>query len=359
MTKRSFTTFGLSFICLLTVMLFFPQGNAASTYYSNSFDSASSLNDGYWLLHAASIQTIDNKNTLKVDGEATFMPQQGDFALDNFTVQFDVWHNVHYENNTAYSGPFYEATDSNNNCVIRVGYVQRGSDNNLQQMGFVNFCSGPNGESNHYYFPFSHASEWSTWRLTAIIIKTEGPYYANVTVQINDETVTTFVNDREQTLTSLPSEQIINPVVYHNLLPLPMAGVVLPTYAPTSVSYTTSGIHYELLNTHVKPVSTTAATASYIDNFAYGYANTVPISITPTPTPTPTATPTPTTTPTTTQTSPTTTQTANPTNNDVPEFPQTGPFATILTVALILSIVGIVATTALCIKKNTQKRTYA
>jgi hypothetical protein len=74
-----------------------PQSNAQASYYSNNFDSSSALRDGYWSLHDASIQTVNNINVLVVDGEATFLPGHGDFAPDNFTVQFDVYQNLRYE----------------------------------------------------------------------------------------------------------------------------------------------------------------------------------------------------------------------------------------------------------------------
>ncbi len=50
---------------------------------------------------------INDSNVLEIAGEATFMPEQGNYALDNSTLQFEVWHNALYENNTVYNGPFY------------------------------------------------------------------------------------------------------------------------------------------------------------------------------------------------------------------------------------------------------------
>ena len=327
----------LTCIFFLASILFVSQANTVTNYYSNNFESTSALDDGYWSSQGAEIQTINNSNVLKVSGEASFKPEQGNYALDNFTVQFDVWHDVRYENNTAYAGPFYQATDSENNIVIMMGYVQRGTNDILVQTGFVNLnAGGPSGETSHYYFPFDHSAEWSTWRLTATIAAIDNTYFANITVQINNETVTAFTNDREQTVSDITNEWIINPVSHHNLLPLPQPGVVVPTYAPTY--YSDSGIHYDFMsNNQAKPVySLNGATPSYIDNFYYGYAGTVPLSVVPTPTPIQSedisnrASSTP---------GPTSTITQHPTINTGPEPPQTESFPTTLAVVLILSIV--------------------
>ena len=68
---------------------------------------------------------------------------------------------------------------------------------------------------------------------------------------------------------------------------------MVPTYTPSPISYGTDGIHYDLMsNASVQPVSVNGATPSYIDNFYYGYAGTVPLAADPTPTPTATSTPT-------------------------------------------------------------------
>jgi hypothetical protein len=293
MSKIARISITLTVIFILTGLSFVSQANAITNYYSNNFESTSALDDGYWSLHDAEIQTLNNQNTLKVTGEASFNPEHGDYALDNFTVQFDVWHNVVYENNTAYAGSFYEASDSENNAVITMGYVQRGTNDILTQQGFLEFNSG----YSHYYFPFGQSSTWSTWRLTATTAAIDNTYFANITLQVDGETITNFTNDREQTVSEITNEWIMNPVAYHNLLPLPQPGVVVPTYAPTL--YSDSGIHYDLMsNIHAKPVyNSNGATPSYIDNFYYGYADTVPLSIVPTPTSngassTPTPTPT-------------------------------------------------------------------
>jgi hypothetical protein len=278
------TRISIAIVCILffSAAFFVFQASAQTNYYSNDFESADALDDGYWSLHDAEIQAVEDSNVLVIDGEASFMPMQGNYALDNFTVQFDVYHNVVYENNTAYQGPFYEAADAEGNVVIRMGYVQKGVNDNLQQMGFVSFAAGPNGATySHYYFPFDHSADWSTWRLTVVITKTQGPYIADATVQINGQTVTAFTNDTEQTLSSITNEEIYNPVSYHNLLPMPRAGAPVPTYAPTANS---KGVQFDLLsNTMVKPAANSnGATPSYVDNFYYGYANALPTSAMPT-----------------------------------------------------------------------------
>jgi hypothetical protein len=103
MSKHIPLPIALACVLFLTTMLLAPQTNAVATnYYSNSFDSASALDDGYWSLHGAEIQTMNDAQVLAVTGEATFMPQHGDYDLNNFTVQFDVFHNIVYENNSAF-----------------------------------------------------------------------------------------------------------------------------------------------------------------------------------------------------------------------------------------------------------------
>lgn len=245
-------------------------------------------------MHDAGIQTVGGLNVLSVDGEATFMPQHGSYALDNFTIQFDVFHNIVYENNSAFQGPFYEATDLEGNVVIRMGVYQRQINDNVQQVGGLAFCKDSTGESSHYYFPFHHTADWSIWRLTVTTVLTGGGYLANVTVQINDETITSFATGLprpdgmgEIFVSNITNEYVLNPVAYQNLLPLPQAGVMVPTYTPSPVSIDSGVIHIDLLsNTHVQPVSVNGATPSYIDNFYYGYASTVPLFSDPTPTPT-------------------------------------------------------------------------
>ena len=313
MTKLRQISIALTIIFILTGMSFVSHVNASANYYSNSFDSASALNDGYWSLHDAGIQTVGGSSVLGVDGEATFMPQHGGYALDNFTVQFNVFHNIMYDNNSAFQGPFYEASDSQGHTIISMGIYQRQMHNNdLQQVGGLDFNNTTTGQSSHYYFPLSHTADWSTWRLTVTTALTEAGYVANVTVQIDDETATDFATGMprpdgmgEIFVSEIVNVSVLNPVAYQNLLPLPQAGVTVPTYTPSPVNYDGSSIHYDLMsNTHVQPVSANGATTAYIDNFYYGYAGTVPLSSVPTATPmaTPTTNPT---TPSTTTPSPT------------------------------------------------------
>ena len=329
MSKILCITFTLAFIFILTGMFLVSQANAATNYYSNNFESTSALNDGYWSLHDAEIQSLNNSNVLYVNGEASFKPEHGNYSLDNFTVQFDVWHDVRYENNTAFSGAFYEATDSQNNAVITMGYVQRGSNDILTQQGFLEFYSG----ASHYYFPFGQSATWSTWRLTVTIVAIENAYFANITLQVDGEAITAFATDRpllgEVIVSNITNERITNPVAYQNLLPLPLPGVPVPTYAPTYNS--NSGIHYDLMrNNQAKPVSNNnGATPSYIDNFYYGYAGTVPLSTNPTPTPS--ATPT---------SNPTTSNTATPAPSPTPTVPEFSMLVatSLLTVVLTATI---------------------
>jgi hypothetical protein len=254
------------------------------SYYSNSFDSPTALDDGYWSVHGAQIETVNDMSVLEVEGQATFKPQEGNYGLDNFTIQYDVWHNVVYENNSAYQGPFYEGADLDGNVIVRMGYVQKGVNDNIQQMGFVSFAALPGGLTySHYYFLFDHSAVWSTWRLTAVTAKTDGAYFANVTVEVNGEVISDFNTGlpnadgtAELHVSSIINEKLYNPVAYHNLLPLPQAGAPVPTYAPTG--YSGEGIHYSLMSTtKAEPMyNNNGATPSYIDNFCYGYANTVP-----------------------------------------------------------------------------------
>jgi hypothetical protein len=346
----------LACIFAIAGTIFEPQVNASTNYYSNNFDSASALNDGFWSLHDAGIQTIGGSDVLAVNGEATFMPQVGSYGFDNFTVQFDVFHNIVYGNNSAFQGPFYLAADLEGNSIMQMGLYQRQMNNSdLVGVGGLDFSNTTTGQSSHYYFIFNQAAEWSTWRLTVTTAYTEGRYLANVTLQINDETINSFATGLprpdgmgEMWVSSITNEHILNPVAYQNLLPLPMVGVPNPTYAPTAK--TAGGLHYDLMsNIKSEPISFSQATPSYIDNFYYGYANTVPLSTTPTTTQTPTehqgnqASPTPTQTP---------TQTANPTINTGAQQPQTQPFPTILVAVLVVSVVVVIAGVLMYLKKS-------
>ncbi len=90
-------------------MLLVPQTRASPNYYSNNFDSINSLNDGYWSLHDAQIQAMGGSNALVVNGEATFLPGHGSYNPQNFTLQFDISHNVRYDNQYTLSGSFMRA----------------------------------------------------------------------------------------------------------------------------------------------------------------------------------------------------------------------------------------------------------
>ncbi len=341
MPKHIHAATALVCVFFLTAILLIPQANATSSYYSNNFESTSALDDGYWSLHEAEIQTMDNSNVLKVTGEASFKPQHGGYALDNFTVQFDVFHNIVYGNNSAFQGPFYEASDAEGHTIIRMGIYQRQMNNvDLQEVGGLAFCNTTTGESSHYYFSFNHGADWSTWRLTVTTALTEGRYLANVTVQINGETISAFATGLprpdgmgEMWVSNITNEHVLNPVAYQNLLPLPMAGVMVPTYAPTS--YRGSDIHYDLMsNNQVKPVASYGgATPSYIDNFYYGYADTVPMASALTPTPTSTITLLPT----------------------INTGSLTEPFPTPLAVVLVLAVVVLVIGVLVYLKKKRQR----
>jgi hypothetical protein len=348
----------LACIFAIAGTLFEPQANASTNYYSNNFDSASTLNDGYWSLHDAGIQTIGGSDVLAVNGEATFMPQHGSYAFDNFTVQFDVFHNIVYGNNSAFQGPFYVATDSNGNSIINMGIYQRQMNNiDLAAVGGLDFSNTTTGQSSHYYFLLD-SSGWSTWRLTVTTALTEGRYLANVTLQINDETITSFATGLprpdgmgEMWVSNITNEHVLNPIAYQNLLPLPMAGVTVPTYTPTAKIV--GGVHYDLMsNIKSEPMAFSQATTSYVDNFYYGYANTEFLSSTPTTTPTPTeyqgneVSPTPT---------PTPTATVNPTINSGALQPQAQSFPTILVAALVVSVVVVIAGVLIFLRKSKRK----
>ncbi len=357
MPKSIQVSIALACLFVLAGTLFVSQTNAATNYYNNTFDSNLALNDGYWSLHDAQIQMIGGLNVLGVDGEATFSPAHGGYMLDNFTVQFDVFHNIVYENNSAFQGPFYEATDSQGNRIISMGIYQRQMHNNdLQQVGGLDFSNTTTGQSSHYYFPLSHVADWSSWRLTVTTALTKEGYVANVTVQINGEKATDFATGMprpdgmgEIFVFSIINESILNPVAYQNLLPLPMAGVTVPTYSPESCS--TTGIHYDLISSYeIKPV-TNGATTSYIDNFYYGYADTIPMSSAPTPTPSSGATLTPTPTP-------LTTATQYPTNDTNSEPLQINQFTIVLAVALTITIIVFLGGIATYQKKSRRQLTF-
>jgi len=64
----------LALICiivipLLTIPLTYSEP-VNSTYYSNSFDSPSAINDGYWSANDTQIQAINGTNVLQINGEA-------------------------------------------------------------------------------------------------------------------------------------------------------------------------------------------------------------------------------------------------------------------------------------------------
>ena len=152
-------------------------------------------------------------------------------------------------------------TDSDNNAIIRMGYILRQKDGNNSTIGFVAFSTKPNGEASNYFFPIDHSSEWSTWRLTTTIVKTDGLYIANVTLEINNVKVTAFVDDFDQKLSTINNEKILGSVAHHNFLPLANAGFI----------------------DQAKPLQGfTKENPSFIDNFYFGYADTIPASDVPT-----------------------------------------------------------------------------
>ena len=127
-----------------------------------------------------------------------------------------------------------------------------------------------------------------------------------------------------------------------------MAGVTVPTYTPTA--NVVGDVHYDLMsNIKSEPLALSQATTSYVDNFYYGYADTVPLSSTPTTTPTPTGnqsnevspTPTPT--------------TVNPTINTGAHQPQTQSFPTTLVAVLVVSVVVVIAGVLVYLKKSKRK----
>jgi hypothetical protein len=327
MSRLINSSIALACIVVLAGIFFVSQAETVANYYSNSFDSPSSLNDGYWQAKNTQIQTINGTNVLEINGEASFNPQHGDYLLNNFTVQFDVYHNVVYENNTAYSGPFYQGADSENRTILLMGYIQRetseGNQVEIHQEGFLTDLL----TYNHYYFLFNRSSEWSTWRLTGNIAQVngvEGFYRANFTIQVDNETITSFRSDSilpEGTVHNIINEEV-RPIAYHNLYPLPQTGVmIIPTTS------TNNGLHYNLLSNKATTVQYNQATPSYIDNFLYGYADAVPMSLTsPTSSPIPSISPSPSPTPT------------------VPEFSSI--------IILTLLITAIALTMLVCFKKR-------
>jgi hypothetical protein len=115
----------------------------------------------------------------------------------------------------------------------------------------------------------------------------DGLYWGNFTLQVNNETITSFRSDSiipEGIVHSITNEDV-RPITYFNIYPLPQTGVmIIPTTS------TNNGIHYNTLSNRIATVQNTQAIPSYVDNFLYGYANAVPVSVTSTPTPTPTPT---------------------------------------------------------------------
>ena len=285
-----------------------------STYYSNDFESPSSLNDGFWSTNDTQIQNIDGANVLEINGDASFSPQNGNYSLYNFTVQFDVYHNIVYENNTAYGGPFFQLCDSENRTIILLGYA-------YQEGFFTNVLT-----YNQYAFPFNRSLEWSTWRLTGYIkqVNEGGLLWGNFTLQVNNETITSFRSDSiipEGIVHSITNEDV-RPIAYFNVYPLPQTGVVI---IPTSL--TNNVIHYNLLSNKITDVAYNQAIPSFIDNFFYGYADTIPTVITSsTPTPTPNSPQPSATVPTTSQPTPTPT---------IPEI----PVLAIIPIALVMLLI--------------------
>ena len=244
---------------------------------------------GTWSARDSEIQTLNGVKVLEINGEASFNPQHGSYALDNFTVQFDVYHNLMYENNTAYSGPFYQLCDSQNRSIILLGYfqIENNGETHCEEC-FENLMT-----YNHYYFPYSPSSDWSTWRLTGYIrqMTDDGLYWGNFTLQIDNETITSFRSDSiipEGTVHSITNEEV-KPIVYFNIYPLPQTGgMTIPTASNNH------GIIYSLLSNKVTLAQNSQSIPTYVDNFLYGYADAVPTSQTSLSTPTPIPTPFPT-----------------------------------------------------------------
>lgn len=284
MKKPAGLLFAFAWIALITLMLTITVAHTESTnstYYSNNFDSPSSLNDGYWQANDTTV--TDGK--LQINGKASFNPHQGEYSLNNFTVQFDVYHDIKYANNTAYSGPFYQLCDSQNRTIILLGYFQVETNGQTHTEGcFENLIN-----YHHYYFPYNQTTNWSTWCLSGYIqqMTDDGLYLGNFTIQINNETITSFRSDSiipEGTVHNITNEEV-KPIAYFNIYPLPQTGVmIIPTTS------TNNGIHFSTLSSKIATIQYAQAIPSYVDNFLYGYANKVPVSVTSTPTPTSTPT---------------------------------------------------------------------
>jgi hypothetical protein len=248
------------------------------------------------------------------------------YTLDNFTVQFDIYHNVVYENNTAYSGPFYQLCDTQNNSIILLGYFQIETNGETHCEGFFENLM----IYNHYYFPYNPSSDWSTWRLTGNIQQMTGDelYWGNFTLQIDNETITSFRSDSiipEGTVHSITNEEV-KPIAYFNIYPLPQTGgMTIPT------TTNNHDISYSLLSNKVTLAQNVQSIPSYIDNFLYGYAGAVPFSLTSISTPSPTPTPTPM--PTSQEES---TPTPTPSPSPIPEFP------TAIALILIIASVAVI-----------------
>ena len=177
--------------------------------------------------------------------------------------------------------------------------------------------------------PLAHVADWSTWQLTVTTALTEEGYVANVTVQIDDEMATDFATGMPRAdgmgeifVSAIINESILSPVAYQNLLPLPMAGVTVPTYSP--LSYSATGIHYDLLSSgQAKPLSTSGTTPSYIDNFYYGYVDTVTLAAASTPTPVPSDV------------------VPNPSNTDATSTPTTQPPTKLPTLTIFFALLSV------------------
>jgi hypothetical protein len=233
-----------------------------------------------------------------------------------------------YENNTAYSSPFYQLCDSQNRSIILLGYFQIETNGETHCEGcFENLVT-----YNHYYFPYNPSSDWSNWRLTGYIqqMTGDGLYWGNFTLQIDNETITSFRSNSiipEGTVHSITNEEV-KPIAYFNIYPLPQTGgMTIPTASNNH------GISYSLLSNKITLTQNVQSIPSYVDNFLYGYAGAVPLSLTSISTPTPSSTLTPTPMPTSQEES-----TPPPTPSPIPEFP--------IAIALILMIASVAVITA-------------
>jgi hypothetical protein len=68
---------------LLSLQLTRPEPTYAP-YYSNIFDSASSMNDGYWSARDTQIETLNWAKVLEINGEASFNPPHGSLYIGQF-----------------------------------------------------------------------------------------------------------------------------------------------------------------------------------------------------------------------------------------------------------------------------------